>query len=39
MGSHSGYVNLTVRANTINGAYDQLQNIYGAQQIINLRKV
>jgi hypothetical protein len=39
MGTSSGYQNLTVYANTINGAYDQLLNIYRAQQIINLRRI
>jgi hypothetical protein len=39
MGSASGYVDMEVSANTINGAKEQLQNIYGAQQIINLREV
>lgn len=39
MGSKSGYVDIEVSANTSNGAREQLQNIYGAQQIINLREV
>ena len=39
MGSSSGYVDIEVSASTINGAKEQLQNIYGAQQIINLREV
>lgn len=39
MGSNSGYVNLEVSASTITGARDQLKNIYGAEQIINLREV
>lgn len=39
MGSNSGYVNLEVTASTITGARDQLKNIYGAEQIINLREV
>jgi hypothetical protein len=39
MGSSSGYVDLTVDAATYNGAVQQLEGIYGAQQIINLRQV
>lgn len=39
MGSASGYVDMEVSANTINGAKEQLKEIYGAQQIINLREV
>jgi hypothetical protein len=39
MGSNSGYVDIEVNASTINGAKEQLQNVYGAQQIINLREV
>lgn len=39
MGSASGYQDIEVSANTINGAKEQLQNIYGAEQIINLRQV
>jgi hypothetical protein len=39
MGSSSGYVDLEVSAATLNGAKEQLQNIYGAQQIINLREI
>lgn len=39
LGSASGYQELEVSANTINGAHEQLQNIYGAEQIINLRQV
>jgi hypothetical protein len=39
MGSASGYVDIEVSANTINGAKEQLQSVYGAQQIINLREV
>jgi hypothetical protein len=39
MGSNSGYVDIEVGASTINGAKEQLQNVYGAQQIINLREV
>lgn len=39
MGSKSGYVDIEVNANTWGGAKEQLENIYGAQQIINLREV
>ena len=39
LGSSSGYQDLEVSANTRNGANEQLKNIYGAQQIINLREV
>lgn len=39
MGSKSGYVDIEVNANTLGGAKEQLQNIYGAQQIINLREI
>ena len=39
MGSASGYQDIEVSANTINGAKEQLQRIYGAEQIINLREV
>jgi hypothetical protein len=39
MGSSSGYVDIEVNAATINGAKEQLQNVYGAEQIINLREI
>lgn len=39
MGSKSGFQDIEVSANTIGGAKEQLQNIYGAEQIINLREV
>lgn len=39
MGSNSGYVDIEVSANTISGAKEQLENVYGAQQIVNLREV
>jgi hypothetical protein len=39
MGSASGYVDIEVSASTINGAKEQLQNVYGAEQIRNLRQV
>lgn len=32
-------MNLTVQANTIGGAKEQLERQYGAQQIINLREI
>lgn len=39
LGSSSGYQDLEVSANTKNGANEQLRDIYGAQQIINLHEV
>lgn len=39
MGSNSGYVDIEVSASSISGAKEQLQNIYGAQQITNLREI
>jgi hypothetical protein len=39
LGSSAGYQDLEVKANTLNGAKDQLERIYGAEQIINLREV
>lgn len=39
MGSQSGYVDLEVSASTSNGAKEQMQRIYGAEQIINLREI
>ncbi len=39
LGSKSGYVDIEVNANTVQGAKEQLQSIYGAQQVINLRRV
>jgi len=39
MGQKSGYVDMEVSASTFGGAKEQLQNIYGAEQIINLREV
>ena len=39
MGSSSGYVDIEVNAATISGAKEQLQNVYGAEQIINLREI
>jgi hypothetical protein len=39
MGSKSGYVDIEVSASTFGGAKEQLENIYGAQQIVNLHEV
>lgn len=39
LGSKSGYVNIEVNANTSQGAEEQLRSVYGAQQVINLRRV
>jgi hypothetical protein len=39
LGSSSGYQELEVHANTYHGAKEQLMNIYGAEQVINLREV
>jgi ABC-type Na+ efflux pump permease subunit len=39
LGSSSGYQDLEVQSNTLNGAKEQLERIYGAEQIINLREV
>lgn len=39
LGSSAGYQDLEVAANTLNGAKEQLQRIYGAEQIINLHQV
>lgn len=39
MGSKSGFVDIEVTANTYGGAKEQLENIYGAQQIRNLREI
>lgn len=39
LGSASGYQDIEVSANTINGAQEQMRDIYGAEQIINLRQV
>lgn len=39
LGSASGYQELEVHANTYHGAKEQLVNIYGAEQVINLREV
>ena len=39
LGSESGYVDLTTQAGTLNGARAQFENIYGAEQVVNLREV
>jgi hypothetical protein len=39
LGSSSGYQELEVQSNTLNGAKQQFERIYGAEQIINLREV
>jgi hypothetical protein len=39
LGSNSGYQDLQVESNTINGAYEQFERRYGAEQIINCRRV
>lgn len=39
LGSKSGYVDIEVSASTLGGAKEQLQNVYGAEQIINLREI
>lgn len=39
LGSANGYQNLEVQSNTFHGAKEQLERIYGAEQVINLREV
>jgi len=39
LGSDNGFQYLEVQSNTYNGAREQLENIYGAQQVINLQQV
>ena len=39
LGSSSGYQELQVQSNTWHGAKEQLERIYGAEQIINLREL
>ena len=39
LGSSAGYQELEVESNTINGAYQQFERVYGAEQIINYREV
>ena len=38
LGSANGYQELTVQSNTFHGAKEQLERIYGATQVINLRR-
>jgi hypothetical protein len=39
LGQSAGYQQLEVQANTLSGAKQQLERVYGAEQIINLREV
>lgn len=39
LGQSAGYQQLEVQANTISGAKQQLERVYGAEQIINLHEV
>jgi len=39
LGQNAGYQQLEVQANTLEGAYEQFESIYNAEQIINCRKV
>ena len=39
LGSSSGYQELEVQSNTVYGAKEQFQRIYGAEQVINIREV
>jgi len=39
LGSRSGYQDCEVSASSAAGAQDQLERIYGAEQIVNLRQV
>jgi len=39
LGSSEGYQDLEVKSNTWEGAKNQLERVYGAEQIINLRQV
>ncbi len=39
LGQSVGYQELEVQSNTLNGAKQQLENVYGATQIINLHQV
>jgi hypothetical protein len=39
MGSASGFVDIEVNASTVTGAIEQLKNVYGAEQIRNIRQV
>ena len=39
LGSKNGFVNLEVESATFAGAREQMENIYGAEQVINLRQI
>ena len=39
LGSKSGYQDLQVQSNTVGGAKEQFENIYGATQVLNIRQV
>ena len=39
LGSASGYQELEVQSNTLNGAKEQFKRVYGAEQICNLSEV
>ena len=39
LGSKSGYQDLQVQSNTVQGAKEQFENIYGTTQILNIRQV
>jgi hypothetical protein len=39
LGSASGYQELEVQSSTLNGAKEQFERIYGAEQVINLHEV
>lgn len=39
LGSAAGYQELEVQANTFQGAIEQFERVYGAEQIINARRV
>ena len=39
LGQSAGYQQLEVQANTLSGTKQQLERVYGAEQIINLREV
>lgn len=39
LGQSAGYQDLEVQANTLNGAKQQFERVYGATQIINLHEV
>ena len=39
LGSANGYQELEVQSNTVYGATEQFKSIYGAEQVINCRRV